>query len=374
MTASSKPDVKNKKTSPGIGKTVFKDLRGADLFGTLEREFREVYRFFLDAETRERLEKMGRIPRAFWLLGWLSKSLLLKLSPARRLLLLLATVMSIMGWTHMTLRSYSISYDLRPWGCLLLLFILMLELKDKLMAKDEIQFARQVQLALMPDRQPSIDCWSVWSTSVPANDVGGDLVDYIDLPSERLGIALGDVAGKGLGAALLSAKLQASLRAVGPESPSLDELGSRMNGILNQDGLDNRYATLFYAEISPGSGHLRYLNAGHNPPFVLRIDGRVEDLPASSFPLGMLPSVTYEEGVLDMEPGELLLIYSDGLSEATDRDGKEFGSQRIRNLMPELNHETVQRAGEILLADVRRFLGKERPHDDLSLVLVRRES
>ncbi len=373
MTASNKPDAKDKQADPGIGKAVFKDLRGADLFGTLEREFREVYRFYLDVETRERLEKMGRIPRAFWLLGWLSKSLLLKLSPARRLLLLLATVMSIMGWTHMTLMGYSISYDLRPWGCLLLLFILMLELKDKLMAKDEIQFARQVQLALMPDRQPDIDCWSVWSTSVPANDVGGDLVDYIELPSERLGIVLGDVAGKGLGAALLSAKLQASLRAIGPESPSLDELGSRMNGILNQDGLDNRYATLFYAEISPGSGHIRYLNAGHNPPFVLRLSGRVEDLPASSFPLGMLPSVTYEEGVLDMEPGELLLIYSDGLSEATDRDGKEFGPQRIRNLMPDLSHETVQRAGEILLADVHRFLGKERPHDDLSLILVRRE-
>jgi len=373
MSGSTSPDAKGKKTDPGIGKAVFQDLRIADLFGTLEREFRELYRFYLDTETRERLEKMGRIPRAFWLLGWLSKSLLLKLSPARRLLLLLATVMSIMGWTHMTLMGYSISYDLRPWGCLLLLFILMLELKDKLLAKDEIQFARQVQLALMPERQPSIDCWSVWSTSEPANDVGGDLVDYIDLPSERLGIALGDVAGKGLGAALLSAKLQASLRAVGPESTSLDELGTRMNNILNQDGLDNRYATLFYAEISPGSGHIRYLNAGHNPPFVLRGNGQVEDLPASSFPLGMLPTVAYEEGILDMEPGELLLIYSDGLSEATNREGEEFSPQRIRNLMPELNHETVQRAGENLLADVRQFLESERPHDDLSIVLIRRE-
>jgi hypothetical protein len=374
MSGPTSHDAKGKKNDPGIGKAVFQDLRFADLFGTLEREFRELYRFYLDTETRERLEKMGRIPRAFWLLGWLSKSLLLKLSPARRLLLLLATVMSIMGWTHMTLMGYSISYDLRPWGCLLLLFILMLELKDKLLAKDEIQFARQVQLALMPERQPSIDSWSVWSTSEPANDVGGDLVDYIDLPSERLGIALGDVAGKGLGAALLSAKLQASLRAIGPESPSLDELGARMNNILNQDGLDNRYATLFYAEVSPGSGHIRYLNAGHNPPFVLRGNGRVEDLPASSFPLGMLPTVAYEEGILDMEPGELLLIYSDGLSEATNREGEEFSPQRIRNLMPELNHETVQRAGEILLADVRQFLESERPHDDLSIVLIRRES
>ncbi|MBD3868115.1 MAG: PP2C family protein-serine/threonine phosphatase [Acidobacteria bacterium] len=374
MSGSTVPDPTEKKSDPGIGKAVFRDLRNADLFGTLEREFRELYRFYLDPETRDRLEKMGRIPRAFWLLGWLSKSLLLKLSPARRILLLLATVMSIMGWTHMTVMGYSISYDLRPWGCLLLLFILMLELKDKLLAKDEIQFARKVQLALMPERQPTIDCWSVWSTSVPANDVGGDLVDYIDLPSERLGIALGDVAGKGLGAALLSAKLQASLRAIGPESTSLDELGTRMNTILNQDGLDNRYATLFYAEVSPGSGHIRYLNAGHNPPFVVRGSDRVEDLPASSFPLGMLPIATYEEGVLDMEPGELLLIYSDGLSEATNSKGEEFSPQRIRNMMPELRNKTVPEAGEFLLSEVRQFLEKERPHDDLSIVLIRREN
>ena len=132
MNGSTGPDPTEKKNDREIGKAVFRDLRNADLFGTLEREFRELYRFYLDPETRERLEKMGRIPRAFWLLGWLSKSLLLKLSPTRRILLLLATVMSIMGWTHMTVMGYSISYDLRPWGCLLLLFILMLELKDKM--------------------------------------------------------------------------------------------------------------------------------------------------------------------------------------------------------------------------------------------------
>jgi sigma-B regulation protein RsbU (phosphoserine phosphatase) len=147
-----------------------------------------------------------------------------------------------------------------------------------------------------------------------------------------------------------------------------------MNTILNQDGLDNRYATLFYAEVSPGSGHIRYLNAGHNPPFVLRNCDRVEDLPASSFPLGMLPVATYEEGVLDMEPGELLLIYSDGLSEATNAAGEEFSPQRIRNMMPQLRNKTVQKAGEDLLAEVREFLKEERPHDDLSIVLIRRES
>jgi sigma-B regulation protein RsbU (phosphoserine phosphatase) len=352
---------------------MFRNLGGPDFLRTMEREFRDLYRFYLDAETRDRLEGMWRIQRAFWLLGWLSKSLLLKLSPARRVLLILAIVLSIMGWTSVTIAGYAIQYDLRPWGCLLLLFILMLELKDKLVAKNEIQFGRQVQQALMPERHPEIESWSVWSCSVPANDIGGDLVDYIDLPPERLGIALGDVAGKGLGAALLSAKLQASLRAVGPESTSLDELGTRMNFILNQDGLDNRYATLFYVEISGGSGHMRYLNAGHNPPFVLRNSGQVEELPASSFPLGMLPEAAYEEGSIDLAPGELMLIYSDGLTEATNSDNEEFSPERIRSLLPELNLAGVEEAGKMLLDEVRSFMGPEHPHDDLSIVLLRRE-
>ncbi len=348
-------------------------LVGPDLLHTLEKEFRDLYRFYLDTETRDRLESMWKIQRAFWLLGWLLKSLLLKLSPARRLLLMLAILLSIMGWTTLDVVGFAIRYDLRPWGCLLLLFILMLELKDKLVAKDEIQFGRRVQQALMPERHPDIQSWSVWSCSEPANDIGGDLVDYIALPPGRVGVVLGDVAGKGLGAALLSAKLQASLRVVGPESPSLDELGARMNAILGQDGLDNRFATLFYAEISDDSGHVRYLNAGHNPPFILRNNGSVDELPASSFPLGMLPSARYREGLLELDPGEMMLIYSDGLPEAVDAEGTEFGNRRIRALLTDLKQEEIETAGRMILEDVRAFLGTERPQDDLSIILLRRE-
>ena len=357
---------------PSIGRVVWSDLRRTDLTDSMGRDLRDLYRFFLDSETRARLESMGRVYRTFWLIGWLLKSLLLKLSPSRRFLLVLAMVLGILGWTSLTWRGVSVNFDFRPWGFLLLLFILMLELKDKLLARDEIQVARSVQQALLPREHPDLRGWEIWSYSVPANDVGGDLVDYIELGPERLGMVLGDVSGKGLGAALLSAKLQATLRALGPEAPSLDELGERMNTILVNDGLENRFATMFYAEIGIDSGHVRYLNAGHNPPYLLRGSGAVEELSPSSRPLGMLPGSRYEEGLVDIEPGEFLLVYSDGVTEATNSGGEEFGEDRVRALLPELGRLSPALAGKRLLQEIDLHLDGEHPQDDLSVVLIRK--
>jgi hypothetical protein len=357
---------------PSIGRVVWSDLRRTDLTDSMGRDLRDLYRFFLDSETRARLETMGRVYRTFWLIGWLLKSLLLKLSPSRRFLLLLAMVLGILGWTSLTWRGVSVNFDFRPWGFLLLLFILMLELKDKLLARDEIQVARSVQQALLPREHPDLRGWDIWSYSVPANDVGGDLVDYIELGPERLGVVLGDVSGKGLGAALLSAKLQATLRALGPESPSLDDLGERMNTILVNDGLENRFATMFYAEIGSDSSHIRYLNAGHNPPYLLRRSGAVEELPPSSCPLGMLPGSRYDEGLVDIEPGEFLLVYSDGVTEAMNAGGEEFGEARVQALLAELGRLSPERAGKRLLQEIDLHLDGEHPQDDLSVVLIRK--
>jgi len=357
---------------PSFGRVVWSDLRRTDLADSMGRDLRDLYRFFLDPETRTRLESMGRFYRTFWLAGWLLKSLLLKLAPARRFLLVVALALGLLGWTRLDWREVHVAFDFRPWGFLILLFVLMLELKDKLLARDEIQVARSVQQALLPSRHPEIPGWQVWSCSVPANDVGGDLVDYVELGSDRIGVALGDVSGKGLGAALLSAKLQATLRALGPETPSLDELGERVNKILLHDELDNRFATLFYAEIGPDSGHVRYLNAGHNPPLLLRSSGDVRPLPASSRPLGMLPGSEYGEGVADLSEGDLLIVYSDGLSEALAPSGEEFGEQRILDLLPSFENLSPERAGRTLLTEVDRFVDGERPHDDLSVVILRK--
>jgi len=371
MTAQRRSTKKSSGQSPSLRSLLFEDIRATGIHGEYQREIKELYHFYLDEETRARLAGMGRFRRAFALLGWLFKSLLAKLSPGRRLLLLVAIIFAFLGNTGFTFAARAIQIDFRPWGSLLVLLVLMLELKDKLLAKDEIQIARQVQIALLPDENPAIPGWSVWSYSRPANDVGGDLVDYLELGGFRHGVALGDVAGKGLGAALLTAKLQATLRALVPEAASLDELGARVNTIFYRDGLDNRFATLFYTELEHDSGQVRYLNAGHNPPFLIR-KNRVDKLGASSVPLGMLPATTYEEAAFEIAPGEMILAYSDGLTEAENSLGEEFGMSRLEAMLPELRPLDPRSVGRRILKEVDRFLGEARTTDDLSLVVIKR--
>ena len=355
-----------------LGEVVLRDLKRTRLQRYLQ-EFKDLYLFYLDDERRAKLDKMGRLRGAVSLLAWIAKSLLLKLSPPRRILLLLSLVLVALGWTRIGVTPVKlIDTDLHPWGYLILLIVLMLELKDKLLARDEIEIARQVQLALLPDEHAEIPGWSVWSYSRPANDVGGDLVDYIELGGFRHGVLLGDVAGKGLGAALLTAKLQATLRALVPDAISLDDLGTRVNVIFHRDGLDNRFATMFYAELEHHSGQVRHLNAGHNPPYVVREDS-IEKLGASSLPLGMFAASIYEERSLTLGTGDLLLIYSDGLTEATNSADEEFGTERLEAMLPQFRSQTPEEIGARLLRSVDRFLGDARPNDDLSLVIIVKE-
>ncbi|MGH9749542.1 MAG: PP2C family protein-serine/threonine phosphatase [Candidatus Polarisedimenticolia bacterium] len=352
---------------PSLPDLVFEGFKSGDLRGGLRRDLRGLYRFYLDEERRAELAAMGRVRRSFKILSWLLKSLLQKLSPGRRLALASALVMAFLGET--TIHPFGFRTDLRLWGFGVLLLVLMLELKDGVLARDEIEVARQVQMALLPARLSQPRGWSLGSYMRPANDVGADLVDCFDLPGGRIGVALGDVAGKGLGAALLTAKLQATLRALAPEVPSLADLGTRLNAILHRDGLDNRFVTLFYFEIEPGSGRIRYLNAGHNPPLVVRRDA-IDTLDASSIPLGMLPETEIREGEARLEPGDLLLAYSDGLTEARGPGEEEFGMDRLRRLAPRLLGLSADPATGIVVEAADAFLGGEKPHDDLSLIVA----
>src|SRR5947208_3932835 len=205
--------------TPALRDLLFKDLRPSELPANFRQDLKQLYRFYLDEERRAQLEAMGG-KRVFKLVGWTLKSLLAKLTPGRRLALFASIVMCILGRVRLPLGDAVLSANLRVWAYLFVFLVLMLEMKDKLLARDEIEIARQVQLALLPARHPQPEGWSLWSFMQPANDVGADLVDYIVLPDERLGVVLGDVAGKGLGAALLTAKLQATLRALVPGCPS----------------------------------------------------------------------------------------------------------------------------------------------------------
>ncbi len=349
---------------------IFDDIERSKLGEAYRRDLRDIYRFYLTEEQRERLAAMGPLKRFFWITGWLSRNLLRRLSPSRRLLLLGALFLFLFR-VDIDEPKWHLNLDTSRLAVLPVLVVLMLELKDKLLARDEIEVARQVQLSLLPTSQPSIPGWDVWSATTPANDVGGDLIDYLDGAEGRTGVALGDVAGKGMGAALLCAKLQATLRALAPVAPDLRALGASLNGVLARSGLDNRYATLFYAEIAPRSEEIRYLNAGHNPALLLR-DGAIEPLSASALPLGMLPGTAYAQGTATLRPGDALILYSDGITEATDASGAEYGLARLKDAVRSVASLPAEAAARWIIEDAGRFSRGEKPGDDQSILVLRR--
>jgi serine phosphatase RsbU (regulator of sigma subunit) len=355
---------------PGIGRMVVEDFKRGEHGRHFKRDIRDIYRFYLSEEERERLGQMRPLKRWIWISWWLARNLLRRLSPNRRLILVFAAFIFFFH-PKFNFKDIHVDLDFSQLAFPLAVLVLALELKDKLLARDEIEVARQVQISLLPKTQPELAGWDLASATIPANDVGGDLIDYLDGAGGRLGVALGDVAGKGMGAALLCAKLQATLRALAPGAASLEALGGALNGVLERSGLDNRYATLFYAEIEPGSGELRYLNAGHNP--ALHVSGeRIETLSASSLPLGMLPGTAYGRGTATLASGDVVVLYSDGITEATDRKGREYGLERLQSCVREASGLTADEIVRRVLDAVSGFLEHEKPHDDQSLLVLRR--
>jgi phosphoserine phosphatase RsbU/P len=354
----------------GLRELIFDDVKRGKLGQAYRRDFTDIYRFYLTDAQRERLAGMGHFKRFIWIAGWVSVSVLRRLSPSRQLMLLFAAFL-FMFKVKVDRPDLHINMDTSPLAVVPVFLVLMLELKDKLLARDEIEVARQVQLSLLPKSQPSIAGWELFSATTPANDVGGDLIDYLDGAGGRTGIALGDVAGKGMGAALLCAKLQATLRALAPEAKSLEALGSALNGVLERSGLDNRYATLFYAEIEPGSSEVRYLNAGHNPALLVHGD-TIDSLKASSLPLGMLPGISYTQGSATLKPGDALILYSDGITEATNALGEEYGLPRLESAVRGSSALSAEAAARFIVEAALRFVDGEKPHDDQSILVLRR--
>jgi sigma-B regulation protein RsbU (phosphoserine phosphatase) len=376
--ANSEPGVRR---DPRLFRTLHEDVQHiwADFqrYGfkrTIRRTYLELHDFYLDAQAKEQLRGMGRFRRTINLAFWLLTSLFLKLTPARRMLLALSVLFMLQATDveHQG-QTTTISIHFPLLGIATLVLILMLELKDKLVARDELAAGRSVQQALMPETSPQIPKWDVWLFTRSANDVGGDLVDYVPVEPQRFGLALGDVAGKGLPAALLMAKLQSTLRALADEGTTLAALGERMNRILCRDGLPNRFATLVYLEVCAQSGSVRLLNAGHLPPLVLRAE-RIEELPTGSMALGMLPEATYFEQSVELADGDTLIVFSDGLTEATNDRDEFFGDERMQAHLPVPPRTSAKDIGTRLVAAVDEFVGDARPHDDLSLIVLRRAS
>jgi len=343
-------------------KTIIDDIHQGGIKRTLVQDFKEIYHFYLDRETKERLAAMGRFRRWYHTAYLILKNLLLKMSRVRRILLVVSIILLLPLKENAILLSFCV-----------LLIILMLELKDKLLAQDELAIGRAVQSALMPTETPDIPGWDIWLFTRAANEVGGDLVDYLEIEKDRVGIAMGDVAGKGLGAALFMSKLQATIRALAPNFDSLKKLAFKVNEIFCRDSLPNRFATLIYLEIHANSPEIRFVNAGHFPPIHLR-KNNIQNLPQGNPALGLTPDTKYDENKIHLQDLDTLIIYSDGITEARNTKGEFFGEQRFQDLLLSCQNNTAESSGKFLLDQVNQFIGDARLHDDMSLILIRKNS
>jgi serine phosphatase RsbU (regulator of sigma subunit) len=367
-----KPDTSQQRNEPRLRDTLRDDFRQGNHLNTFRKEFRDLKEFYIDEEKKMRLEGMSFLARWFHLTGWLGKSMLMKLTPFRRLVLVTGIVLLLVGQS-ITVNGGRIQItNFHFMGGAAILLVLMLELKDKLLARDELVAGQRVQRALMPELSPVVPGWSLWIYSRPANDVGGDLIDFIRHSENRFGIALGDVSGKGLQAALIMAKLQATLKALAPDFESIAKLVAKLNTIFHRDGLANSFASLVYAEITADSGKLRFVNAGHYPPILLTAGGAKETEKGEAA-LGLMELTAYVERQLKLASGEVFLAYSDGLTEACNERGEFFGSERFFRRIALLRDRPPEEIGRALLSEIDFFVGDASPNDDISMIVLKRQ-
>jgi len=364
---SQKKETKN--PEPKLGKTVWEDIRRGRFRKDIKYDYEELKEFFLTEDRKERLKSMGRVKRWVFIIFWLLKSLIFKLTPTRRLLVLIS----------MLLLFANIQFNNSPAntnhqhfiGGIILLFVLMLELKDKLLVKSELEAGRTVQRALLPKESPQIPGWDVWLWTQPANEVGGDLVDFLSIGEDRYAVVLADVSGKGLGAALFTAKLQAIIRALAPDYTSLSRLVEKLNEIFYRDSLPNRFASLVYVEIEPTSDKLKLLNAGHLPPLRVK-NSTIEELPKGAAALGIRKDGKYKEEEITLTEGEALIIYSDGLTETRNKAGSFYDESRLREALKSCAGRSAQAIGRMLIQSVEEFRGETKAYDDLSLIVIKK--
>ncbi len=238
----------------------------------------------------------------------------------------------------------------------------------------ELQVASEIQQRFQPASAPIVAGYELQGISFPCYEIGGDYYDFIQREDGRLIVALGDVSGKGPAAALLMSSLHAAVHAHSDMHNSLAKTIGAVNRYLVDSTPANRFVTLFYAELDPKNGSLAFLNAGHNPPLIVHAGGTMEQLAAGGLPLGIMANADFREGKTKLHPGDVLVIYSDGVSEAVNPNGEEFGPTRL--------YETVARNLDASAAGIRdriesaltKFCQGTPAADDITLVICKRNA
>jgi serine phosphatase RsbU (regulator of sigma subunit) len=371
---------------PGLGDrarffidTYTRDLTARDLQRVFTRETREMVSFFTQgteqaqASGHEIVRHPIRHARAFFM------AVAMRLTPARRLLYGMGLVLFVVGVIDLANRAPGASIWEEGLPALLAAFILvnlilLLEVADRLTLKHDLTVAREIQRAMLPQGTFVRGGLEAHGETQPANTVGGDFYDILTQPDGRVLMVLGDVAGKGSPAALLMALFLAMTRTLLDEGLRPATLALRLNEQLMRHTPRSRFITAFIAVCDPRQGSITYVNAGQNPPMLCRASGDLEWLQPTGMALGLSRRAVYEEVTITLAQADLLVAYSDGVTEAESPDGLSFDDTGLASLASQL---TGLRAGQVaahLLDQVRRHTDDHRLADDLTVLAIRRHS
>ncbi len=318
---------------------------------------------------------LGVARQFFW-------AILEKLSPARRVMLLLALALLVFNpeFNVSTNRgTHIIGFDFRLLGGLLMFCVLILEVADRVVMKRDLQIAREIQSWLLPANPPAVPGMEIAFATRPANTVAGDYYDVFARAGQASSsldqsylIAVADVAGKSIPAALLMATFQASLKTLSATPSSLAELVNGMNRYAcsnSQSGL--RFTTAFIAEYDPGTRTMTYINAGHNQPILRRTSGAIERLDAGGLPLGIQADAPYETGTVTLAVGDWLVVFTDGVVEAINDPGIEYGEERLISILNAGVEIAPVKMLSRIMVDLDSFVGTTPQQDDITCLVIK---
>lgn len=379
--------------------TYTKDLTADDMQRLFTRDAKDAYHFFTRHLDPESLKHLPWHRRAAAHTRAVFMAFTMKLSPARRMVYAVALFLSIIGLANLFRGIGVIRVATLPFGmrvgtpgplfengtfALLTAFILMnllvlLEVADRLSLKNDLEIAREIQQAMLPAGLYTAPGIETVGLSRPANTVGGDFYDVIRLDDGRVVVAVGDVAGKGSPAALLMALLLAMMRTLVDEQLEPAALVTRLNVQVSRHAPGTRFITLFYAVFDPMRGTLTYVSAGHTPPLLLRegpggAEGACERLSDGGIALGMFEHSTYTAGQVTIQPNELVAIYSDGITEAEDPNGRPFDEAGLEAALRANRDQDVTAIGSAVVRAVERHTDNTKFADDLTILLLRRRN
>ena len=299
-----------------------------------------------------------------------------KLTPARRILFVASLVAAGVGLINVDVDVGENVFRVVGFSPMLmaaiagLVLLLILELGDRVLVRDELEVARQLQRDLLPSLPPPVAGYTFSFSYRTANTIGGDYYDFIPLPDGRLALVIGDASGHGIAAGLLMAIANAALQLAIDLDPDPEAVANLMNKTLYRTGGSRAFMTIFYSVLDPKSGMLDYVSIGHPYPLLRRASGEIEELGSGCLPLGVRESISCRPQTTDLRDGDLLVMYTDGIPETVAESGDDFGFDRLREVVADGGPPVS--VHDRMITTVERFAGDSPTLDDRSLVVVGR--